>query len=416
MAVPRPEKVTLDKRMKSINARSYDSLLTLSEEELRMHTDKYISDYNKYKREFEANTKLNDTDMTIVAIGGVLQCLRWAVANVLDEKYHRFENGNTQSHKCGEQWVEDWSEQFPEWEDIFKDHAVPYDATTPSARFKALYPGLNTHIAGPTHRVRAIGHDPLLGLIFGTANIMTSTLTVNEGLSLSNITSGNILPSYKVLHYKKNRYARQGKDSFVHYSQIDSKTSLPQIMKWTYNIAFEKPEVLRAAIAKQVIHSLTDLRTIQGLPVPFLSTFSPELSQYLIKRNIDFLNTSKFMTNMTVSIFIDQITCILHRMYFNPHIDDAKIYDAKSQKVLLYSNLISSTTNIAYSILKTGGTSVDLKSLDVAGIVKSLWMAITTPYKLYKLKHEFIRQCIEGQLKKEEDEVAQKLAELGYDF
>lgn len=27
------------------------------------------------------------------------------------------------------------------------------------------------------HRVTAIGHDPLLGLIFGTANIATSTLT-----------------------------------------------------------------------------------------------------------------------------------------------------------------------------------------------------------------------------------------------
>ena len=30
------------------------------------------------------------------------------------------------------------------------------------------------------HRVTAIGHDPILGLIFGTANIATATLTNNR--------------------------------------------------------------------------------------------------------------------------------------------------------------------------------------------------------------------------------------------
>ena len=30
------------------------------------------------------------------------------------------------------------------------------------------------------HRVTAIGHDPLLGLIFGTANIATATLTTSS--------------------------------------------------------------------------------------------------------------------------------------------------------------------------------------------------------------------------------------------
>ena len=51
--------------------------------------------------------------------------------------------------------------------------------------FDAIYGGKDYGLGiggGFTHRAKTIGHDPLLGWIFGTMNIATSTVTVSDGL------------------------------------------------------------------------------------------------------------------------------------------------------------------------------------------------------------------------------------------
>ena len=56
---------------------------------------------------------------------------------------------------------------------------VPFDAIRKEENVKNSIN--NPKISGFNHRFKALGHDPYLGLVFGTANIMTSTITVNEG-------------------------------------------------------------------------------------------------------------------------------------------------------------------------------------------------------------------------------------------
>lgn len=63
----------------------------------------------------------------------------------------------------------------PSLEEI-KSNPVPFDANI----------GSNGNLKGGGkmgHRVTTLGHDPILGLIFGTANIATSTLTTSSFLS-----------------------------------------------------------------------------------------------------------------------------------------------------------------------------------------------------------------------------------------
>lgn len=52
---------------------------------------------------------------------------------------------------------------------------VPYDTT------KSTVSGL---FIGANHRFATLGHDPILGLIFGTANIMTNTITTVKNMEL----------------------------------------------------------------------------------------------------------------------------------------------------------------------------------------------------------------------------------------
>ena len=56
------------------------------------------------------------------------------------------------------------------------DHTVPYDALN----YSENYSGESHGLSGNNHRYKALGHDPLAGLIVGTANIATNTLTVND--------------------------------------------------------------------------------------------------------------------------------------------------------------------------------------------------------------------------------------------
>ena len=62
------------------------------------------------------------------------------------------------------------------WKEIVFS-GVPYDAITGSKDV------LKVGLSGTTHRYRTLGHDPILGWIFGTLNILTDTLTLNNFVS-----------------------------------------------------------------------------------------------------------------------------------------------------------------------------------------------------------------------------------------
>ena len=53
---------------------------------------------------------------------------------------------------------------------ILNSRGVPYDATRYEAENIGLFKGAN-------HRFATLGHDPVLGLVFGTSNIMTNSIT-----------------------------------------------------------------------------------------------------------------------------------------------------------------------------------------------------------------------------------------------
>ena len=212
----------------------------------------------KLDEEFSRVTGLNKVDYTFLFFATALQVVRWVLQEKVAQEQPEREQHDADSIKDQEQQSQQEFEKkhagdeakqgkFKDWKAIIKD-GVPYDITAGSK--DALGTGLN----GKDHRLRTLGHDPYLGWVFGTANIMTDTCTTAwEG-------SWNI---------------RKGADG---RRKFDSPTTVFQIFSDSYDSTREDKIRLAAAVVKQGIHIQSDINTIQGLPIPFLSAIWPSLA------------------------------------------------------------------------------------------------------------------------------------------
>lgn len=154
----------------------------------------------------------------------------------------------------------------------------------------------------------------------------------------------------------------------------------------------------------------TDFFTKQGLPIPFLNTLSPEISKYLMDKNIR-IDTWSVAKGALLSMLINWIVWYFHRLWFNPNLDNNKLYEARTRKVLMYSNTLSSIINVGYV-----GLSNDYKKIDIGGIGVTLWRLINDSKKMQNIFSEFIERTMSNDLQKQEDEVREQLARFGYLF
>lgn len=128
-------------------------------------------------------------------------------------------------------YVRDWFDQkFPEEEmeklANSKVSKVPYDAQD-NRNTTIQVEGLSAYY----HRLLSLGHDPLLGLVFGVADILTGRMTTIDK-------TGKIVS---------------------------------QVME---NYADRKETDVFTAIAKQIIHFKSDITTSMGLPAPMMGLFN----------------------------------------------------------------------------------------------------------------------------------------------
>lgn len=356
---------------------SYEEQLLLSEHDIHVMTSEYIDKYKKLERDFRQKTSLTHLDISILLIAATFQVLRWAL---LRNDTMRF-NKASDSDKFFENIAGSLGEYLPaSVETIVTDHTVPYDAIRLSDRFKGIY-SEGTGISGVNHRYKTLGHDPLAGWVVGTANIATNTLSVNDVSSL--------FPSYHIRN-----------------QEFYAKTSLLQIMDWSIDMVQEKPEVIGAAFLKQAVHYSTDVFTKQGLPLPIINQVSPEASKFLVGNNIDVYSVTR---GMAFSLLINKLIAMFHRLFFDSHSDDPKLYDVRTRKIVMYSNTLSTAINLGYVSL-----TKDFKALDVGGMLVTLWRILTDRKKIHEIKMEFIQKTLDDCFKKEEDAVNQRLAQYGF--
>lgn len=193
-----------------------------SQEELR--SNEYA--IRQLNEEYNALHHLDKFDIAISAGAGMLGAAVDLLLVGIPQKTPDGLKGGTLAN-----YVRDWfDKRFPEEEmeklANSKVSKVPFDAQD-NRNTTVWVEGLSAYY----HRLLSLGHDPLLGLVIGVADILTGRMTTIDK-------TGKIVS---------------------------------QIME---NYADRKESDIFAAIAKQIIHFKSDITTSMGLPAPLMGLFN----------------------------------------------------------------------------------------------------------------------------------------------
>lgn len=247
----------------------------------------------------------------------------------------------------------------------------PYDITVGSA-------ALGINMEGRYHRLHTLGHDPMLGWLFGTANILTDVITLND------------FRSFRVDRKPKMRIT-------------STPVSIGMMLQESYAAAKDDYLNLPAAIFAQAQHLKSDVYTKTGLPVPLLATFNENYASALYKSNYDSLCFARDMkivgASFGVSLLIDSIIGIVHGLFRQPE-EDIKLFEVRTRKILLLSNSLASTSSIIQACITSNPQNLDIGSL--LSTTTHLFRDIRF---ITKIKQEFIDNEINKQLQKELDEI-----------
>lgn len=313
---------------------------------------KYVRDINE---EFNRKTELTAMDMAFMAIATALQVARQYVLQPFLDK-------NRMSHAQNDAIVKGMVPKS--WHDILLA-SVPYDASERLDKDSPL-PGLG----GGAHRYRTLGHDPVLGWLFGPINILSDSLTKYDFIS-----------SHEV---------------------IDMKVGKTMLTSQAFAIASEQAKIkfnLPVSIVRQALHFGSDYFSSMGLPLPIISSANNNVSRFLMNNKINMLNVTQ---GAMLSSLINFLISCTHGL-FNTEGLEPDLYQVRTRKILSISNTIATASNIAFVAI-----SGNAKKLDIGGALVTIRRLCTDLRFMARVKQEFI----EGKLDSEWDAISRDIDHL----
>ncbi len=282
---------------------------------------------------------------------------------------------------------------------------VPYDITNGTGTMGDV----NLH--GGAHRLYTLGHDPILGWIFGTANILTDSITIAPGAVVADkVNDKKIAGLMKAANIRTYRIERNP------MRVTPERISMSEMFKESWDIVREDRMNLWAAIFSEGQHLKSDVNTKMGLPIPALEVFDPDFASKLYSNNYDALCYARDMKiigkSAVVSILIDTIIGLVHGLYYDPEKDGSReLYEVRTRKILLIANTIGTSSNLICTYF-----TKNLKGLDIGGLLVTLSHLFGDTRFILNVKKEFIEnklyEKIEQELK-QLDRIEQELTDYG---
>ncbi|NLL92315.1 MAG: hypothetical protein GX222_07910 [Ruminococcaceae bacterium] len=345
---------------------------------------------------FSEATKLDSTDIKLLMLATALQIGRWlllaeiskgldkliencrvpnddkSIKKLEKDKRKKFE-AKIKKHNSGEVIK---GTEHRDWKDIVFN-GVPYDISVGS-------PSFGVNMGAGHHRIHTLGHDPVLGWLFGTVNILSDTITLDKTYDFRtfNVEMKN----------KPKRWT--------------GKTSFPSAFIKAMDSIEEDEIRLRAAVFVQALHYESDIYTTLGLPVPLLEAFAPDFAGNLYKNEYDTLCLMKDMAiygvQAAVAILINMLITLIHGLYYDPTKHQSReLYEVKTRKILDYSNLIASSSNVivvagmsaaAFYTKNKELSKKAMSTLDVGGIIITMHRLISDAKFIAEVKSEFLEK------------------------
>ena len=351
-----------------------------------------FDELEKINNQFSRKTSIvNKTDLSFLAIATALQVAKTLIFPYVAEKFNygkSFDPSERLDHddKFIKKAHKEANDRFRDkhmgrhgtgqWINILYQ-TVPYDITRGSAN-------LGINMGGKYHRLHTLGHDPVLGWIFGTANILTDCITFNN--------------------FHTNRISRidpvTGSKKMIITPEV---VFMGQMFKECYDMVRADFLNLPAALFAQAQHLKSDEFTKLGLPVPLLSSINEDFASKLYSENYDalcFARDAKIVgASFVVTKLFDIIISLTHGL-FRKTDEDKDLYEVRTRKILLISNSIASTC----TIINTAITK-NLKNLDIGSLLNTITRLFSDVRFIMNIKKEFIESEISNKLMKEITEI-----------
>ena len=134
---------------------------------------------------------------------------------------------------------------------------------------------------------------------------------------------------------------------------------------------------------------------------PFTEMMAPQMESELFQSQMQQLVSVNSLTlvgqQAAIPLVINMAVGLLHGFMYNPDVDGPRaFYDARTRKILLMSNLMASSGNVAL----TATTEAWMK-LDLGGLLVTATRAMQDVSYLTALEDEFLRQHMNKALEKE---------------
>ena len=356
-------------RLNELNQTSEDHL-RLSDEhleeserviEIARNSDAVFDDINE---KFEDYTGLNSIDVGFLFLATALQVARQYLVTKFPERLDDQTAADQTLFHHKEHSDRHHRYYNPKLEEIISC-PVPFDANV----------GAKGALSGGGmmgHRVTALGHDPILGLVVGTCNIATSTLTNNRLQSFHISTNNN-----------KRDYFKAEADTGLVFLKTKEKL---------FNEKTEGRKKVIISLLKEIVHLQSDIKTKHSLPFPFISVIDGELASELASYGLDAANIANVGKQASFAVLINTIISCVHGLLFDEKRDtNRSLYEVRTRKILLYSNVIASLSNLVYvkgNLLL--GNEETMKMLDVGGLLVTMHRIATDPEWIRQIKYEFI--------------------------
>lgn len=351
-----------------------------------------FNELDEIKKQFSKKTSIvNKVDLSFLAIAIALQVTKTLVFPYVVEKFNygksfvpfeRLEHNDKVIEKAHRDANDKFRDKHLEkhgtgcWINILYQ-TVPYDITRGSK-------DLDINMRGKYHRMYTLGHDPILGWIFGTANILTDCISFN------NFHTNRILRVDPITGGKKMVIT-------------DEIVFMWQMFKECYENICADYLNLPAALFVQARHLKSDEYTKLGLPVPLLSSINENYASKLYSENYDALcfarDTKIVGASFIVSKMFDTIIALVHGL-FRKESEDKALFEVRTRKILLISNTIASTSTLINTTI-TG----QLNNLDIGSLLNTVSHLFTDIRFITRMKQEFLENEISDRLQAEVKEI-----------
>lgn len=375
-------------------------------------------------REFEQKTGLQASDVKFLFVAIGLQLLRITIINELtktepagmknklENELHEFQDKVMKKLSSLDQNMSTVNlPYYASTNQILTTSGVPYDAQE-TLTAKSLEKMINKNrpmewdfdlddyinkmklplFKGANHRFATIAHDPLIGLVFGTANIMTNTITCVKsplnisGLEIPVITTNHVIYTSNYSHPVIGTY---GSTTMMLGNMIKR---IP-----------DEPVAFVAALIKQIIHIGTDMFTPCGIQFPVANIVLSNTNVEKITKYIGWGDLIKVSTSAKIAELINTVISILHTLVhdFSDGVEP-ELYSVRTRKIILYSNAIATGSNVIWVGANVGaGDKSQVKNLDIGGLIVLMKRLYTDTEYIQQIKEEFVlggfREQIQGE-------------------